>query len=1354
MNRFTTSLHTHVRSQFDAHIEPSDLIKRIEEMGGKGIAITDHGVLSSIEDYRTEFEKHGLKIIPGCEVYVANELPGRHHLVLLAVNDHGYHGLCKIVTESNRHMDGQFPVIPEETLFSMMEEYKGEILALTACMQGVVCSVYLLNEELERKIAKIRGKQEKYTDPGSAKVAEVMAELEKAQSNYDECVVQRDETKRMADQKFVQREKKVAKMEEKSEAGATEARAELEADKKAAEDAKKKLPQAVAALEAAKKALSASEKANKSCTESVDKYLELEAEIEKISAEIKSDEELEKMAEQKFTAYVSAFGKENIYAEMQYHGIEQEAVVFPKLAKLARKHGVQLVATNDVHILRASEEDRLKRQILRSLRFGEKFEEEQVGDAELYLKDDTELAEFLSKILPKDVVEEAISNIEVVFNRCDVKFCTEKHYPVFSKTGDANAILEDEIRKGIRRRFPDGMDEEHQKRLQYELKIIEDMGYANYHLVVKDFLEYGHLLGAVPKNRIEEAPLTIAGLKAFIQENGWKNYGMLTGPGRGSAVGSLVCYLLGITALDPLKYGLLFERFLNPERISMPDIDSDLANATRGKVIKYVQNKYGNMAVCGIMTTNALAPKGAFDVAARFYGLKTYGESMLSLGRSLAEAVPSDVGTSFSTTVSAETGAVDPESDLTLLEYLKARYAGNKDALEIIRWASIIEGSFTAYGAHAAGIVISDNDDVSDYIPLRMNTTLGMFTTQCNMVQVEDNGLLKFDFLGLKTLDIITETLRMIEENYGIIIDPLKIDIADKKVYDEILSVGKTNSVFQFESNGMKTMLKRFKPECFEDLIILVSMFRPGPLQYLDGVIDVKNGKAPMTFLVPQLKPILGKTYGAIVYQEQVMEICRSLAGFTFGHADQVRRYMSKKKADKLAAERDAFVSGCGKNGVQEKEANILFDQMMDFASYAFNKSHAAAYAYNAYITAWLKCYYPAEFFASALNWAPNNKKISGLMYEAKSCGVKVLPPDINRSMKEFSVVDGAIRFGLGQVAGVKNNADDILEERQRGRFISLKDYCRRTKVSSKVTENLISAGAFDEFGTNRAAMKQLAADLKDCVSEINKKESFIASAEYLLPKVEMFCTAEEIQKAQQDAGLKVEIKEPTTAERLNTRIANAKEKVRALYDQLNLMHEVSVQENPEERMATEKELLGMYVTKHPLDLYPSAEELGISPIADLQDGKCTIYGVVTNLQEKKRKSDGASMAVFTLEDKSSSVEVVVFVKAYSACATLLKEGAVLKVYGNCEIEENEDDETVKFFLEKAYPIQMLKSKLIMEVSSYASFHLDVENAFREAYEEKDGHTLLIFDKALDEFREAAYKVSDAVKVLPGVVEQ
>lgn len=1363
--KFTASLHTHVKSLFDADITPKALCTRIKELGGTACAITDHGIVTAIEDFRPAFRENGLKLIPGCELYVDGGILGREHLIVLAVNDHGWIGIGKIITEANRHLDSRnVPVITKQKLFEILSAYKGDIVGTSACMQGVICSVFGLNDAVNNEIEKLRNKQSKFFSSESEDFSKAVISFVEAEDKYNEAIKLRDSVKARADQKFTAREKAVAKAEKDGDANAAGLRAELTRDEEDAEKAKEQLAAVTAAAKEAEKNLKAAKKALKDITESINEYDRLEKEIGELSAKLKSDEKLYSIAKDELVSYADAFGNGNFFAEIQYHKIPEEARRFPLLAKLARTLNIPFVATNDVHILNKNEDEMLKRQILRSMRFGDGFEELNVGDEELYLKDNLELSEILREIFPEDIVEEAINNIDVIVDRCNVEFKTGKHYPKFSKTDDANKILEEEVEKGIKWRFPDGMDEEHTKRIKYELSVIESMGYADYHLVVKDFLEYGRLLGYVPVEKLDEAPLTIEELREFIRKNGWKNGGLTIGPGRGSGVGSLVCYCLGITALDPIKYGLLFERFLNPERISMPDIDSDLATSIRDKVVDYVRAKYGNDAVCGIITAGYQHPKKALRTAAKFYGLKKRGEAYQDYANALAKFVPSAPGTHFGTIVDASGSPAD--KGISLKDYILSKYPGNKTVDKIVHWATVIEDTLANYGAHAAGIVISDNDDISDYLPLRVNPQNGMFTTQCDMVQVEENGLLKFDFLGLSTLDVITDTIRMVERNYGKIIDPLKVDLEDKDVYKKIFSSGKTKAVFQFESNGMRSMLQQFRPNSFEDLILLVAAYRPGPMQYLDGIISVKNGTQKISYLTPELESILSKTYGATIYQEQVMEIFQKLAGYTFGGADMVRRYMSKKKADKLAHEEESFIfgdetrniPGCIKNGISEDVAREIFTQMKDFAAYAFNKSHAAAYAFNAYLTAWLKLHYPAEFFTAALNVAENDK-IPGLVYAAKGFGIDILLPDVNLSDVVFSADGNAIRYGLSAILGIGSSGAAIYKERSNGTYTSIIDFLHRTSVNRTAVINLVKSGAFDRFSKNRAAMIRFYEESTPLMKKISEKQNFIESAEYLasFEDFEKVSTDELLERLLKTGKKKIEFKNSSLSAFQN-RITTAKKTLAELTAELKDIGLLYLDEDRREKLEEEKKLLGMYISGHPLDTYPAAEEINALSVKDLMESEdLTVYGLVSNLKIKNRKSDGAPMAFFDLEDKTGSVEVCCFTKAYSEYGQMLKDGMIVKISGRCEDESYENDEgeivdeKLKVFVRKVEPVQPLGKAYIMEVTSYAVFHLNAEVRFKDMY--KGENPFYIFDRALNEIRRATYKVSDAVKNLPKVEE-
>ncbi len=1344
----------HVRELFNAQIDAKDLSKRIIEMGGKSIIISDTAVLSSIEDYRSVLSENGIKTVPSVEFCISDNDVDIHKLVLIAMNDNGYKKISKLVTLSNKKFVDELPCLSTKDFFSFIDTYGAkDIIVTSAGVDGVISSVLLSNNEFNRKIEDLLKERENYISPADEIVSKTEDNFNKAQEVVEKLTKKRDYLKLLSEKKYKKRENAINKAEAKGE-DVSELKKALKLEKEESEKTKSELIPLANELKAARKSLTLAKKDLETVNSGVDKYLDVEEQIAAIKKEFASESDLYINAKNVAKLYMEKLGK-NFLIEIGYHGSDDERYVCEKLVDIANELNISLIASNNAYMLTNSEDERLRRQILRSMKDKDNsvFLEEEVGDSERYLKTYEELKSSLLKVISEEDADKAINNLALLDKICNVKFKTGSHYPKFSDNSEE--YFDKEIEKGIVWRFPNGFDEEHKQRLEAEVKVIKSMGYVDYHLIVKDFLEYGRLLGYLSEDEIADAPLTIEELKTLIDKKGYKNPGMRIGNGRGSAVGSIVCYLLGITSLDPIEYGLLFERFLNPERVSMPDIDSDISNATRSKVIQYVQNKYGYDAVCGIMTTNAQAPKGAIRIAAKYFGLKKYNEGLLKLGDTIVKLVTKEVGVSFDSTVS-ESGKLDSESNITLYEYLQNKFAKDTDALEVLRWAKIIEGSFTAYGAHAAGIVISDGKPVSDYLPLRYNENLGMMTTQCDMGQTEDAGLLKFDFLGLKTLDIITETLKMIERNTGLIIDPYSINREDENVLSEIFAKAKTNAVFQFASSGMKQMLKRFKPSNFEDLIILVSMFRPGPLQYLDSVIDVKTGAKKMTFLCNELKPILSKTYGAIVYQEQVMQICQSLAGYTLGGADQVRRYMSKKKADKLAHERTVFVEGCSKKGISEKVSNEIFDQMMDFARYAFNKSHAAAYAFNAYITGWLKFYYPTEFFAAALNWA-EFEEIEGLIAEAKDFGVEVLAPSINQSNVKFDAIDGKIIYALSSIKGVASHSEGIVNERNNGPYKSISDFMLRNKVGESLIHKLINAGAFDEFNSNRRASKEYVSAIKKIVENINDKNNFVECANLVLPNIEIL-DIEQIIKMQKEHGYKAEITSATTVEKLTKRIETAKEAIKNLSIELSGISVSNVSENQKAKMEEEKKLLGAYITMHPMDIYPEAEELGLETINEaLLDNSEEIYGIIENLKITQRKKDGQKMAFFNLVDKTNSVKVVVFVNEYVKFGDKLIEGSAFIIGGKLEskLESNNDSEDINFsFIAKDInEVEEKKSTYMLKVNSYAKFHFLSEADFIREFACKNGHKLLIHDEFLGETREATYTVSPSALFFDNVVE-
>ncbi len=653
--------------------------------------------------------------------------------------------------------------------------------------------------------------------------------------------------------------------------------------------------------------------------------------------------------------------------------------------------------------------------------------------------------------------------IKNIIDRCNVEMPKETHYPKYPlpEGTTAGEYLRKLAEDGIPQRYSNSeWTKAHRERLEYELKIIHEMGFDDYHLIVQDFLNYAREKAKDPKTGI----------------------GVGVGPGRGSAVGSLVCYLIGITDVDPIKHDLLFERYLNPERVTMPDIDSDFAKFVRPSAFEYVKNLFGERNVCIIETDARQPPKAAIKAVGRVYGDKDYNEA----AEKMASFITMKDNKSFSTV----------DNGKTLKERLLEKFT-DAVSVDIINMAELIEGSLINYGTHAAGVVIADNGDISEYVPLKRNKDGDKWACQCSKEEVEGNaGLLKFDFLGLINLDIENNCLREIYKNHGRKINLSKIPF-EKEVFRSIFATGRTNAVFQFESAGMKQMLKEFKPDCIEDIILLVAAYRPGPMQYLPEIKAVKSGEKKAEYIFPKLSEVLSSTYGKPVYQEQIQAIFHRFAGCSLGEADIVRRAMSKKKIDILTDPKTnykgRFIDGMIANGSTAENAEKFWIELLEFANYAFNKSHAAAYAYLAYQTAWLKYHYPAEYLASVLKYA-KIERYPMLINEAHNFNIAVLPPSIRYSEEEFTAVKGMINFGIGNIKGIGNSGGIIIEERNKYPFSSFKDFLKRVPFKQNQLEALIDAGVFDEFNKNRLALNSGSETVCDIIKHINQKKTQLTS--------------------------------------------------------------------------------------------------------------------------------------------------------------------------------------------------------------------------------------------------------------------
>lgn len=916
------------------------------------------------------------------------------------------------------------------------------------------------------------------------------------------------------------------------------------------------------------------------------------------------------------------FGEKNFYVEIMDHGIREEKIVMPRLISLAREMNVPLVATNDCHYL--EEKDADAQEVLLCIQTGKTLDDAnrmRMDTRQLYVKSEDEMRTLFA------ACPDAVDRTQEIADRCNVEFefgvTRLPHYPV-PEGETALSMLTRLTHEGLRERYPDAKKtDEPWQRLNYELNVISSMGYVDYFLIVWDFIRYA------------------------------KSQGIMVGPGRGSGAGSIVAYSLGITMLDPLKYQLLFERFLNPERVTMPDIDVDFCYERRQEVIDYVARKYGADHVSQIITFGTLQAKGCIRDVGRVLGM-SYQDT-----DAVAKAIPFDLGMTL-------------EKALTLSPLLKTMYDEQPEVHRLIDTAMTLEGMPRHASTHAAGVLITGKP-VMEYVPLQRNDEV--ITTQYPMGTIERLGLLKMDFLGLRTLTVIRDTLDMLREQ-GIDMKPEDIPRDDPAVY-EMISAGDTDGVFQLEGGGMRTFLTNMKPTCFEDIIAAISLYRPGPMESIPRYIQGKQNPSSIHYETEKLRPILDVTYGCMVYQEQVMQIVRDLAGYSYGRSDLVRRAMAKKKHKVMAQEREYFihgklnddgtidVPGCVRNGVPEEVASHLYDEMTAFASYAFNKSHAAAYAVVCIETAWLKRYHPVPFMAAILNSVYGNPaKIAAYIQYCRSRGIAILPPDVNRSQWKFTVAkapDGqlGILFGLGAVKAVGQGAvDAIIRERKHGAYRDIFDFCRRIDTSEcnkRVVESLIKAGAFDGMGGNRPQLLAVFESAMDANSSLRKQT--------VDGQISLFDMA---------FGGAPLVQENHTLPNLPDYPLR-------------------------QRLALEKEIAGVYITGHPLDDY--RDVLGKLPFstADLDgleeredrglslDGQIVdMGGILTEVKGKATKK-GAYMGFITLEDLTGQIECLVFPKVYERYQGMMAVDDLVVLHGRLSIRE---EEAPKLLVEKLIPLE------------------------------------------------------------------
>ena len=934
--------------------------------------------------------------------------------------------------------------------------------------------------------------------------------------------------------------------------------------------------------------------------------------------------------------YEKIFGKGNFFLELQDHGIPEQRQVNHELIRMNRETGIELVATNDVHYTYSSDAE--AHDILLCVQTGKSLKDEnrmRYEGGQYYVKSEEEMR----RLFP--YAPEAIENTGKIAERCNVEieFGVTK-LPRFDVPAGYTAweYLNKLCFEGLDKRYTDNK-EELRNRLNYELGVIKDMGYVDYFLIVWDFIRYA------------------------------REQGIIVGPGRGSAAGSLVSYTLGITKLDPIKYDLLFERFLNPERVSMPDIDVDFCFERRQEVIDYVVEKYGKDQVVQIVTFGTMAARGVIKDVGRVMDVP-YVQC-----DTIAKMIPQELNITIDKAMKA-----NPE--------LKKIYETDETVRKLIDMSRRLEGLPRHTSMHAAGVVISQKP-VMEYVPLSRGSD-GSLVTQFTMTTLEELGLLKMDFLGLRTLTVIQNAEKLVRRDKGIDLDMDKIDYEDKKVYG-MLGAGKTEGVFQLESTGMKNFMKELKPGNLEDIIAGLSLYRPGPMDFIPQYIKGKNNPDEIHYDCPELEPILKATYGCIVYQEQVMQIVRSLGGYTLGRSDLVRRAMSKKKASVMEKERQNFVygneeegvPGCIHRGISEKTANKIYDDMIDFAKYAFNKSHAAAYAVVSYQTAFLKYYYPVEYMAALMTSVIHNpSKVAEYILSSRKMQIEILPPDINFGESEFSADHGAIRYGLSAIKslGAPMIRAIVEERKENGKYQSLRDFIERMsgrELNKRAIENLIKAGALDQVAGNRRQKLMVYAEIVDAVNQEKKNA--------MTGQMSLFDLISDEEKE-------------------------------AYEIQLPKVEEYS----KEELLSFEKEVLGVYISGHPLEEYEERwrknitartvdfqidEELGTSKA---RDGEIAVIGGIITNKTVKYTRNNKVMAFLTIEDLVGTVEVVVFPNDYEKNVQKMEEDSKVFIRGKVQ---GDADKASKLICEKIYSFDDVPKELWVQFETKESY-LTAENEF------------------------------------------
>lgn len=1280
--------HAHTdNSLHDGFQSVDSLCKTLKEKGAEVAFISDHGTCMGWDDFDQAAKKVGIRPIFGVEAYYTDESEMRMHLLLYAKNEEGMRQIQlamsrgKVITTA-KDEDSGVTCLTDQALELLKG---GNVIATSACIAGVFGSIPLYNMRLDKKIQKAEGEVKKMTE-GLDYQAKKNA-FENADQDFVALKKRLSEAKAAGKKSFSAKQKQIERRKNKLEAAQAAFErylveeseksaksvivklAQLEQHPETPDDFQDALERAKASIEKSEKALSAAMHENEALAASVNELETAVAELQQKRADAKKvfDEaskvmakannredtirelkkkklskkdslELFKTRYRKMHEVFGAYG--NFYMEVQNHGLQEEAAIYPWLAQFARSNNIPLVAANDAHYSRRDPDEMFAWLVKRSNRF-KKWEAPKEDSSEYYLKTDDELSDALLKILPADMVDEAMRNVAKIADECRAEIRKESHAPK-AKSADPAKELMEIARAAIPVKYSGDKKwtAEYEERLMYETKIIHEMGFDDYFLIVWDIIRIARMVGGLSYEKLDELKasmdnLTMEQLMSFITTYNTEP-NLSVGLGRGSGAGSIVCYLMGITNVDPIEHNLLFERFLNPERISMPDIDTDFRSDIKDVLLRYMKLRYGDRAIAQILTKSYLKGKSSIDRASKMLALRDDSNYL-----AIAKKLKNKPGIDFNKPLSDESNKSALMDD-----------CGSDIEAEIAKTAVLIDGSIDHIGLHAAGVIISDNEDLAEHIPVAWDVGSKTWKTQCDMIQCEGkHGLLKIDALLLKTLDIITYTLRLIKKyhpNDKVDIENLPIE---KEVFQKIYAAGDTKAVFQFESAGMVSFLKRLNPTEFVDIVAANAMYRPGPMDAIPDYIKAKMS-GNIKYDCPQLEPILSNTYGQIIFQEQVMRIVRDLAGYSLGRSDLVRRAMAKKHEDELLAERKNFIygnpeegiHGCMGIGISEEAASKIFDKMIAFASYAFNLSHAVVYSMTSYMTAWLKYHYPAEFFCANLNYTDAQEKIPPLIQDTKKHGIQVLPPHANRSQPDFSIENGNIRFGLKFLMGAKSRASSLVQERQEigGRFPSFKSFVS-AQPGRQLAEAMILSGACDCYIGGHTEKRNALLKAYDVLADMNKD---ILSAKQ---KSEGPESAQQ-KKAAQDF--------------LDLTDAWAKYK---LPDTIPASHL--------EQLELEQKYTSVYFSGNPLDSFEVSGEY--MTISEMEEGnQYWVAAVFSDKRDLKTKKSMAPMLAGKITDSTgSSVDAIIFPKEYAKIAPIMTD--IMGFRGTLKTEEGEEPQFV-----------------------------------------------------------------------------